>query len=103
MEPAPGKIIDIRCEKKGDLVRVTVFNTGKPIPADSLPHIWEKFYKVDKARTREYGGSGVGLSIVKAIMTLHHRAYGAENYENGVAFWFELDAASPDAISEEKI
>ena len=103
VEPAPGKIIDIRCEKKGDLVRVTVFNTGKPIPADSLPHIWEKFYKVDKARTREYGGSGVGLSIVKAIMTLHHRAYGAENYENGVAFWFELDAASPDAISEEKI
>lgn len=103
VEPAPGKIIDIRCEKKGDLVRVTVFNTGKPIPEDSLPHIWEKFYKVDKARTREYGGSGVGLSIVKAIMTLHHRAYGAENYENGVAFWFELDAASPDAISEEKI
>ena len=103
VEPAPGKIIDIRCEKKGDLVRVTVFNTGKPIPADSLPHIWEKFYKVDKARTREYGGSGVGLSIVKAILTLHHRAYGAENYENGVAFWFELDAASPDAISEEKI
>ena len=70
---------------------MTVFNTGKPIPAESLPHIWEKFYKVDKARTRAYGGSGVGLSIVKAIMDLHHCAYGAENYENGVAFWFELD------------
>ena len=85
------KVIDIRCQISGDKARVTVFNTGKPIPAESLPHIWEKFYKVDKARTRAYGGSGVGLSIVKAIMDLHHCAYGAENYENGVAFWFELD------------
>ncbi|MDO5476317.1 MAG: HAMP domain-containing sensor histidine kinase [Eubacteriales bacterium] len=85
------KVVDIRCDCAGGLVRVTVFNTGLPIPEESLPHIWEKFYKVDKARTRAYGGSGVGLSIVKAIMDLHHHAYGAENYENGVAFWFELD------------
>ena len=85
------KVIDIRCEVIGDKVRVTVFNTGKPIPEKSLAHIWEKFYKVDKARTRAYGGSGVGLSIVKAIMDLHHRGYGVENYDNGVAFWFELD------------
>lgn len=90
------KVIDIRCEQHEEHVRVTVFNTGKPIPEDALPHIWEKFYKVDKARTRAYGGSGVGLSIVKAIMDLHHRGYGAENYENGVAFWFELDRSGPD-------
>ena len=89
-EPAE-KVIDIRCQIIDERVRVTVFNTGKPIPEKSLPHIWEKFYKVDKARTRAYGGSGVGLSIVKAIMDLHHRAYGVENYDNGVAFWFELD------------
>lgn len=85
------KVIDIRCEIVEERVRVTVFNTGRPIPEKSLPHIWEKFYKVDKARTRAYGGSGVGLSIVKAIMDLHHRSYGVENYDNGVAFWFELD------------
>lgn len=90
------KVIDIRIEVSGDRARVTVFNTGKPIPTESLPHIWEKFYKVDKARTRAYGGSGVGLSIVKAIMDLHHRGYGAENYENGVAFWFELDTVMND-------
>lgn len=72
-------------------VRISVFNTGKPIPEDSLPHIWEKFYKVDKARTREYGGSGVGLSIVKAIMDSMGGAYGAQNYDNGVEFWFELE------------
>ena len=92
----PEKVIDIRCDVSGDTARVTVFNTGNPIPEDSLPHIWEKFYKVDKARTRAYGGSGVGLSIVKAIMDLHHKAYGADNYQNGVAFWFELDTVMKD-------
>ncbi|MCR5777373.1 MAG: cell wall metabolism sensor histidine kinase WalK, partial [Lachnospiraceae bacterium] len=62
------RIIEIKLVQKDNRVRISVFNTGKPIPDDSIGHIWEKFYKVDKARTREYGGSGVGLSIVKAIM-----------------------------------
>lgn len=74
-----------------DKVRISVFNTGEPIPEESLPHIWEKFYKVDKARTREYGGSGVGLSIVKAIMESMNQQYGVINYTNGVEFWFELE------------
>ena len=73
--------------------RVSVFNTGEPIPEDSIEHIWEKFYQVDKARTRKYGGSGVGLSIVKASMELMHQAYGVQNFDNGVAFWFELERA----------
>lgn len=77
-------------------VRVAVRNTGEPIPEEALPDIWTKFFKVDKARTREYGGSGVGLSIVKAIMESHHQEYGARNVENGVEFWFTL-AASPEA------
>ena len=85
------KVIDIRFERKDNNVRIRVFNTGQPIPEESLPRIWEKFYKVDKARTREYGGSGVGLSIVKALMDLMHQAYGAVNYDNGVEFWFELE------------
>ena len=85
------KRIEITYEKKEDSVRVCVFNTGNPIPEEDLPNIWDKFYKVDKARTREYGGSGIGLSIVKAIMESHHRECGAKNRENGVEFWFELD------------
>ncbi len=85
------RIIDIKFEVKEKTVRLSVFNTGEPIPEESLPHLWEKFYKVDKARTREYGGSGVGLSIVKAIMESMHQDYGVENYENGVEFWFELE------------
>ena len=88
------RVSAVRNEKK---VRVSVFNTGQPIPEEDLDRIWIKFYKVDKARTREYGGSGVGLSIVKAIMDSFHQGYGAVNHEDGVEFWFELDDADLDA------
>lgn len=83
--------MDIKLTQESKTVRVSVFNTGIPVPEDSLPHLWEKFYKVDKARTREYGGSGVGLSIVKAIQESMNQKYGVVNYENGVEFWFELE------------
>ncbi|SDW29493.1 Signal transduction histidine kinase [Lachnospiraceae bacterium KHCPX20] len=77
-------------EQEGD-VRIEVFNTGDPIPEDCIEHLWEKFYKVDKARTRAYGGSGIGLSVVKAIMDTFHKECGVINHNNGVTFWFELD------------
>lgn len=85
------KHIDIKYTQMEDYVRVSVFNTGKKIPREDLDRIWIKFYKVDKARTREYGGSGIGLSIVKAIMDSFHRDCGAINHADGVEFWFELD------------
>lgn len=87
------KIIDVKLCQIEQQIRVSVFNTGMPIPEESIEHIWEKFYKVDKARTREYGGSGIGLSIVKAIMESMNQKYGVINYENGVEFWFTLDLA----------
>lgn len=89
------KIIDVKILETQDRVRISVFNTGTPIPQESVIHLWEKFYKVDKARTREYGGSGIGLSIVKAIMESMNQKYGVVNYDNGVEFWFELDPAQP--------
>ncbi len=75
--------------------RIAVFNNGELIPEEDLGRLWDKFYKVDKARTREYGGSGVGLSIVKAIMDSFHQPYGVSNIpdKNGVEFWFELENA----------
>ena len=85
------KIIEISLVQKDDVVRIKVFNTGKQIPEEDIDKVWIKFYKVDKARTREYGGSGIGLSIVKAIMTSHNKDCGVLNRENGVEFWFELD------------
>ena len=77
-------------------VRVAVRNTGDPIPEEALPDLWTKFFKVDKARTREYGGSGIGLSIVKAIMESHHQEYGVRNVEDGVEFWFTLDTGNDE-------
>ena len=85
------KRIDISCVQKGDKVRVSVFNTGNPIPEEDVDNIWINFYKVDKARTREYGGSGIGLSIVRAIMDSFHQKCGVINHEDGVEFWFELE------------
>ena len=85
------KKIVVSLRETDNLVRVSVFNTGERIPEEAIPHLWEKFYKVDKARTREYGGSGVGLSIVKAIMESMNREFGVENCGNGVLFWFELE------------
>lgn len=85
------KVIEVKIQREGKKARTSVFNTGTPIPEEDLKHIWGKFYKVDKAHTREYGGNGIGLSIVKAIMESFHQEYGVKNYDNGVEFWFELD------------
>ena len=85
------KIIEIKLIPRDNVLRVAVFNTGNRIPDDELDKIWVKFYKVDKARTRKYGGSGIGLSIVKAIMNSHNKECGVVNHSKGVEFWFELD------------
>lgn len=93
--------IKISYKCKQDVVRVSVFNTGKPIPEEDIDNIWIKFYKVDKARTRAYGGSGIGLSIVKAIMDSMHQQCGVINHEDGVEFWIELDTSNRDDNEEE--
>ena len=83
--------IRIWSETLDGVAKIHVYNNGTPIPEEDLPNLWTKFYKVDKARTRAYGGSGIGLSIVKAIMEAHHQQYGVVNHEDGVEFWFTLD------------
>ena len=85
------RILTISCTHEGGRVRTSVLNTGSPIPEEDLEKIWVKFYKVDKARTRAYGGSGIGLSIVKAIMESMNQEYGVRNREDGVEFWFTLE------------
>jgi len=82
-------------------IRTTVFNTGAGIPEEDLDKVWVKFFKVDKARTREYGGSGVGLSIVRAIMDSFRQECGVRNVEDGVEFWFDLEAADGELIQDE--
>ncbi len=85
--------IRVWAARTGESVTVWVYNTGNPIPQEDLPNLWTKFFKVDKARTRAYGGSGIGLSIVKAVQDAHHQICGVANVEDGVEFFFTLQAA----------
>ncbi|MGN0389595.1 MAG: sensor histidine kinase, partial [Wujia sp.] len=73
-------------------VRVYVYNQGDWIAEEDIDRVFEKFYKGDKARTREYGGNGIGLSIVAATMKAHGKDYGVKNVADGVLFYFDLDA-----------
>lgn len=90
------KVIHIRVWRMGAKVRVSVYNSGHLIPPESMDKIWTSFYKVDKARTREYGGTGLGLSIVRAIQEAHGNGYGVQNECHGVTFWFDLDAVDDE-------
>lgn len=82
--------ISIRKAEEQGKVRISVFNTGKNIDEEDLLRIWNRFYKVDESRDRSKGGSGIGLSLVKAVMNKYNNKYGVENKENGVEFYFEL-------------
>ena len=96
------RTIRIRAEQTDGVVRVSVYNTGEPIPEEDLPNLWTKFFKVDKARTRAYGGSGIGLSIVKAIMDAHGGGCGVSNKADGVEFWFTLTSGDqPCPVGQE--
>ena len=71
-------------------------NTGKNIEEENLSRIWNRFFKVDESRNREDGGSGIGLSIVRAIMNNYGNDFGVENKPNGVEFYFDIDLERKD-------
>ncbi|MBX6352033.1 MAG: HAMP domain-containing protein [Thermoflavifilum sp.] len=66
-----GGAVQVRAEAEGDSIRVMVEDTGIGIPAEDLPHVFERFYRVDKARSRRMGGSGLGLALVREIAEWH--------------------------------
>ena len=65
-------------------------NTGVHVSDDAIPHLFEAFYRTDTSRSRNTGGTGLGLYIVGKIMEIHHANYGISNTSNGVLFWFEF-------------
>lgn len=85
------KTLRISVKKENGKAIIYVFNSGKHIDEENINRIWTKFYKIDSSRKRDLSGSGIGLSLVKAIMDQHHNSYGVNNIENGVEFWFTLD------------
>lgn len=68
--PENGRV-ELAVQRNGSAVRLCVHDTGSGIPAEHLPHVFERFYRVDKARTRAAGGAGLGLSIVESIANAH--------------------------------
>lgn len=86
-----GGKITITAEEQQASLKITVKDTGFGIPAEDQPRIFERFYRVDKGRSRETGGTGLGLSIVKHIIGLHGGTVGVESRLNeGSAFYFTL-------------
>jgi len=69
--PDGGRIC-LSARRQGSVVEVTVVDNGIGIPEKDLPHLFERFYRVDKARSRQSGGTGLGLSIAREILNMHH-------------------------------
>jgi signal transduction histidine kinase len=89
--PAGGSVT-VRAERRPADVLVTVANTGEGIPAEDLPHVFERFYRVEKSRDRARGGAGVGLSIVRQLVEAAGGMVGAESADGVTRFWFSVPA-----------
>ena len=88
---APGGRVEILCRAAEDRVLLQVADTGVGIPREDLPRIFERFYRVDKARSRELGGTGLGLSIVKHLVGTLGGRVGVESHPGtGSTFWVSL-------------
>ncbi len=91
-----GTMIRITLVRRGACVRVAIHNAGESIDVTALPHIFERFFRADPSRTRGSGGAGIGLAIVKELVTAHGGDVGANNDADGVTVWFELPLQESD-------
>jgi signal transduction histidine kinase len=89
-----GGRITVRLDADEGWVRCAIENTGAEIPAQDLPYIWERLYRVDPSRTRDSGGAGIGLAIVRQIVEAHGGQVGARSSEGHTEIWFRLPIAA---------
>jgi two-component system phosphate regulon sensor histidine kinase PhoR len=93
--------VRIRVSKSASSARVEVSDSGRGIPAEHVPRLFERFYRVDQGRSRALGGTGLGLSIVKHAIGLHGGTTGVESrVGEGSTFWLEVPIDGPDAVTE---
>jgi two-component system, OmpR family, phosphate regulon sensor histidine kinase PhoR len=96
--------ITVGASPDGDCVRVWVKDSGIGIPHEDLPRLFERFYRVDKARSRELGGTGLGLSIVKHLVLAHGgRVWVESEPGKGSAFLFTLPVRAPEGVPEAEL
>lgn len=87
----PDKTVTVTQTIKDGWVTVEVTDTGEGIEPDKLPLIWDRYYKVDKEHKRAQMGAGLGLSIVRSVLEMHHARYGVQStVGKGSTFWFSL-------------
>jgi signal transduction histidine kinase len=87
-----GGLVTVAAEARRSDVLVSVTNTGDAIPQQDLPHLFERFYRVEKSRDRAHGGAGIGLAIVKQLVEGTGGRVGAESQAGVTRFWFSLPA-----------
>lgn len=90
---ATSNYIDIFTSVNNNIGEVIIRNYGDPIPLIDLPHIFDRFYRVEKSRTSEQGGSGLGLAIAKGIIELHNGTISVESNEDATSFIIRLPLA----------
>lgn len=96
-----GGEVNISAETQKDQVKVAVSDTGIGIPIESIPRLFERFYRVDKARSREMGGTGLGLAIVKHILELHNGKIEVESIVGkGSMFTFYLPLTGASVVKD---
>jgi signal transduction histidine kinase len=86
----PGGAVEVSTERVPGGIRVSVTNTGEEIPEADLPLIFERFFVVDRSRSRDGGGAGLGLAIVKEIVEAHGGEVGAACADGRTTVWFTL-------------
>jgi signal transduction histidine kinase len=87
--PESGTVIVAAVARPSDVL-VSVSNTGDGVPDPDLPHVFERFYRVEKSRDRAHGGAGIGLAIVKQLVEATGGRVGAESHAGVTRFWFSL-------------